>query len=80
MNFLKGWRTVVFNLVMFLAALVSLASGVDVTEDGTRLVDGFEMVIQGGIAIWTIGNLWLRYITDSPIFSKEVTYNYKNKR
>jgi hypothetical protein len=81
LDMLKGWRTVIFNMVMFLAGMVTLWTGVDVAEDGVKMAEGIEMLLTGFFAVWTIGSLWLRYITDSPIFSKEVSYHYaKNKK
>lgn len=79
MDTLKGYRTVLFNLIMILAYLVTLITGVDVTEDVVQLKDGvYQLLISLGI-IWSVFSIWLRYITDTPIFRKRIDYNYFQK-
>lgn len=79
MNF-KGYRTVFFNLVMIIAHMVTMVSGIDVTEEATQMQEGFLLLLAGLDLVWAIGNVWLRYITDTPIFSSEVSYHYKKSR
>jgi hypothetical protein len=75
----KGYKTVIFNVIMFIATLVTLFTGVDVSKDAMVLQEGTMMVLIGLDVIWTIGGVWFRSITDTPIFSREVTYHYATK-
>jgi hypothetical protein len=65
---LKGYRTIIFNVIMALAALVTLLTGTSVTDDITKLADGVDLILEGIVAVWAIGSVWLRMITDSPVF------------
>jgi hypothetical protein len=64
----KGYRTIIFNVIMALGALVTLLSGVSVQDDVTKLADGVDLILEGIVAVWAIGSVWLRMITDSPVF------------
>jgi hypothetical protein len=64
----KGYRTIIFNVIMALGALVTLLSGVSVQDDVTTLADGVDLILEGIVAVWAIGSVWLRYVTDSPVF------------
>jgi hypothetical protein len=64
----KGYRTIIFNVIMALGALVTLLSGVSVQDDVTTLADGVDLILEGIVAVWAIGSVWLRMITDSPVF------------
>lgn len=68
MDKLKGYRTIIFNCIMAIGAMVTLLSGVTVQDDVTKLADGVDLILQGIIAIWGIGSVWLRMITNSPVF------------
>jgi hypothetical protein len=65
---MKGWRTIVFNVIMALGALVTLLTGVSVQDDVATLANGVDLILEGIIAVWAIGAVWLRMITDSPVF------------
>ena len=67
----KGWRTFVFNVLMATAMCVTMISGTATEGDVIILKQGVEHIIEGVIAVWTIGNLWLRAITDTPIFQRK---------
>jgi succinylglutamate desuccinylase len=56
---MKGYRTIVFNALMLVAGI----AGNEVAPDlMIQFVDAF-------LAAWAVGNVILRRITDSPIFS-----------
>lgn len=68
---LKGFRTLIFNVVMGIVMLLR-ALGADTEmpteEQVSAAIDSLDVALT---AIWAIGNLLLRAITDSPIFKKE---------
>ncbi len=66
----KGFKTVLFNLIMFVGQGLTIWLGVDTEEGVTVLQENVDMIIAGITAIWTVGNVWLRAVTDSPIFKK----------
>ena len=68
MDKLKGYKTIIFNVIMAISMLMTIFFGVDVSADATKLKDGIDMALQGLITVWGIGSIWLRIITDSPIF------------
>lgn len=68
MDKLKGYRTIIFSVIMAISTLMTIFFGVDVSADATKLKDGFDMVLQGLITVWGIGSVWLRMITNSPVF------------
>ncbi len=58
---MKGWKTILFNGVMLVVGLTGAAVS---PEQVNEVVEGF-------MAIWAVGNVILRAVTDSPIFKKE---------
>ena len=68
MDKLKGYRTIVFSVIMAVSTLMTIFFGVDVSADATKLKDGVDMLLQGLVTVWGVGSIWLRIITDSPIF------------
>jgi hypothetical protein len=68
---LKGYKTVIFNVLMALATITSLLSGTSVEGEVMQLSKGFDLLLEALIIIWSAGNIWLRAITDSPIFKKK---------
>jgi uncharacterized membrane protein len=77
---LKGYRTIIFNVVTLVAALITMWTGTDVTGDVVEMTDAMYMVLSGLFVVFGIGNMWFRAITDTPIFNKEVTYHYAKKK
>ena len=65
---IKGYRTVIFNIVMSFAVITTLLTGVNVENEVTQLQKGFDLLIESLTVLWAAGNIWLRAITDSPIF------------
>jgi len=67
---MKGYKTVAFNVIMTALMVISLWSpGSDLPDAGTinKLLGDLEGVIT---AVWGIGNVVLRAVTDTPIFKK----------
>jgi hypothetical protein len=67
---MKGYRTFVFNIIVALVALVRVAypeyiapSDMEINE----FLDQLDMAIM--VVLW-VGNLGLRFITNTPIFKK----------
>lgn len=70
MDAMKGYRTVLFNGIMTLGMAITVWTGHDTKDEVTALTSNIDL-IQGALtAIWGVGNMWLRTITDSPIFKK----------
>lgn len=63
MTNLKGFRTLIFNLVG-LAAIFAARKGFPIDEDTKNVVTDILVTILGG------GNLYLRSITDTPMGKK----------
>lgn len=70
---LKGYRTIVFNAIM-LAVMVLAQQGVITPEqspDGEAVnafLDNLDAVLA---ALWGIGNVGLRMVTNTPVGQKE---------
>jgi hypothetical protein len=58
MDFLKGYRTILFNLATIVASLVELVGVIDVIAPGA----GPAILLAAGVA-----NLVLRWLTDTAI-------------
>ena len=68
---LKGYRTIIFNVIMTVFMLINvwspdteLPSG----EDVKGALDNLDLALA---FFWGLGNIILRAITDTPIFKKE---------
>jgi hypothetical protein len=58
MNFLKGYRTLLFNTATIIASLAEIVGAVDVVAPGS----GPAILLAAGIA-----NVVLRYLTDTAV-------------
>ena len=65
---IKGYRTVIFNVLMALATISSLLSGISVEQEVLQIQKGFDVLLEALAIIWAAGNIWIRSLTDSPIF------------
>lgn len=68
---LKGYRTVLFNLIMGVAALAVTLGYVEVAPSGDDVnvfLDHLDAVLS---AVWLVGNLILRRMTTTPIGKAE---------
>jgi len=70
MDFLKGYKTVVFNVVMAGIALVHVFNpGAELP--GAEAVQGATDSFMAGVAaIWGVGGVVLRALTNSTMFKK----------
>ena len=66
---LKGYRTIIFNILMPVLMAVSLWTGEDVGGEGelNLMLDAVEEAL---VAVWAIGNMVLRAITNTRIGSR----------
>lgn len=67
---LKGYRTTIFNVVMGLTMIASMVGGELVEIEVDQINATLDAIDAALIGIWTIGNLILRAITNSPIFKR----------
>lgn len=71
MDEFKGYKTVLFNVMMLLGMMVTVMTGVDTVDDVTTMQNGVLLLLEGLTLVWGVGNLWLRAVTDSPIFNQK---------
>ena len=64
---LKGFKTVLFNTIMT-GAMIGRLWGADIEIDAEQLAGHLDAVAVGLAFLWGVGNLFFRYVTDSPIF------------
>lgn len=72
MKFLQGWKTVLFNVIMAGIAIVHSLNSEAVLPDAAAVqgvVDNFQVFFDGALIV---GNVILRAVTSSPIFTKKV--------
>ncbi len=78
---MKGWRTVTFNVIAMLGMLVTVLTGTQTQADVVVIQEGTVQAIELGIVIWGIANVWLRAITNTPIFwGKDASFRPTNHR
>ena len=70
MDSIKGFRTIAFNVSMTIGMLITVWTGIDTSEQVAQVQDGINSILTGIISVWLIGSVWLRVLTDSPIFKK----------
>ena len=71
MKAMKGFKTIAFNVVMGAIVLVRILN--PEAELPTDVdVEAAVSTLDAAIAtVWSFGNMFLRAVTDSPIFRKE---------
>jgi len=67
MDFLKGYKTLLFNFVMFLVAL-GKSQGIDFGLTNEQVSAGTDYILLAIGFVWMIGAFILRMVTNSPIF------------
>ena len=67
---MKGFKTVAFNVVMTLIALVKVFNPDAELPDTVAVQASVDLVDAGFLSAWGTINLILRSLTDSPIFKK----------
>jgi hypothetical protein len=81
---MKGYRTLVLNIVAMVGMLVTLLTGTE-TKDGVTVIQEHTiLIIQSATLVWGIASVWLRALTDTPIFwGKDAARrptNYRQRR
>lgn len=71
MDKIKGYRTILFNILMAIATITALFTGTKVENEVIQIQNGIDLLIQALAIIWAAGSIWLRAITDSPIFKSK---------
>lgn len=67
----QGYKTVIFNVIMAIVALVhAFSPGTDL-PGAEAVAQGVDSFLVGLTAIWSIGAVLLRAVTSSPIFKKK---------
>lgn len=70
MEFLKGYRTIIFTVVMAGVMLVrALNPGAELPDEATikQTIDAVNVAL---VSVWGVGSLILRAITTSSIFNR----------
>ena len=69
---LKGYKTIIFNAVMGLIMLVRAVMPDVVLPDEAEVNSTLDSLLANADAIITvIGNLWLRFVTTTPVFKDQ---------
>jgi hypothetical protein len=68
---LKGYRTIIFNVIMSAFMLISLWSPSTELPSGEEVKGALEQLDLALAFFWGLGNIILRAITDTPIFKKD---------
>lgn len=71
MEFLKGYKTVIFTVTMAAIMLIrAFSPGAELPDEGavSGAIDAVELAI---VSVWGVGSLILRAITSSPIFNRK---------
>lgn len=70
MEFLKGFKTVIFNVVMALVTIV-LAFNPDLALDPDAVSAGIDSLFAAIAVLWAAGSVVLRWLTTTAIFKRE---------
>lgn len=67
---MKGWRTVAFNALMTVVAVLAYSHAGDPSElPDANAINAALDAVEGFIPfVWGLGNVILRAVTDTPIF------------
>lgn len=71
MDKLKGFRTVVFNVVMTFVMMWRVWQPEADLPDADQVNQALSAADVALTALWGVGNLVLRAVTNSPIFNKQ---------
>lgn len=67
---MKGFRTIVFNLILFLFAAIRVAYPEWVSPETGDVNAFLDKIDASFVSLLAIGNIVLRFITSTPIFKK----------
>lgn len=68
MEMIKGWRTIIFNVVMAGVVILTSVFGADIDQE--LVSENLDAIDAGLSALLVLGNLFLRAITSSRVGSK----------
>ena len=69
MDKLKGYKTILMNIVMGALALLAVIYP-DLVLDKVAIADSIEQIFAGIAVLWTAFGVALRAVTDSPMFKR----------
>ena len=68
---LTGYKTIAFNLIVGLVALVRAVSpDTDLPTEAEVSGTLDQLLLHADAIIAVVGNLWLRFVTKTPVFTK----------
>ncbi len=70
MKALKGYKTIIFNVLMSLTMVIRLWKPEVELPEATAVSGALDSLDAALSAIWGVGNIWLRAVTDTKILSK----------
>lgn len=65
---MKGYKTVIFNLLMMVIGVIAVLNPHAQLPAGADVQSAIDASAVAYSAVWGIGNLILRAVTDTPIF------------
>jgi hypothetical protein len=68
---LKGYRTILFNVIMTVLTFVTLWNPGAEVPTGPEVTEGLIQLETALAFVWGLGNIILRAVTNTPIFRKE---------
>jgi len=68
---MKGYRTIAFNVIMSIVAVLAIVAPDAEVPTADAVNAGIDAVETAVVAVWSVGNMLLRAITNSPMFKKE---------
>jgi hypothetical protein len=78
---MKGYRTIVLNLVAMVGMLITLLTGTETKDEVTTIQEHALLILESGIVAWGILAVWVRRMTDTPMgMGKEVAYRPGKRR
>lgn len=67
---MKGYKTVVFNIIMGIVMLVKVLGGDASGLEDVDVSGAIDIVEAGLVTLWSVGNIILRAITSTKIFNR----------
>lgn len=71
MDKIKGYKTVIFNIFMAIVMVVRVTNPDAELPDEASIGAAVDAMLVGLTAVWGVGNIILRAVTNSSIFNKE---------
>ena len=68
MKKLKGYRTIIMNVIMTISTVLMIWAGKYSDESLQFIKDNSEEILTSIAAIWGLLGTWLRIATDTPVF------------